>query len=49
MLASAEKLGVASPYVIAPVTEANGLVVEREVPETATAAYSALGIAITRA
>lgn len=49
VLASVEKLGVASPYVIAPVTEASGLVVERDVPESTTASYSALGIVITRA
>lgn len=49
VLASADKLGVASPYVIAPVTEASGLVTEREVPESTTAPYAALGIVVTRA
>jgi DeoR/GlpR family transcriptional regulator of sugar metabolism len=49
VLASAEKLGAASPYVIAPVTEATGIVTEAAVPEEATAAYARLGITITRA
>ena len=49
VLASAEKLGAASPYVIAPVTEATGMVVEAAVPEEATAVYARLGITITRA
>ena len=49
VLASADKLGVASPYVIAAVTEASGLVTEREVSESATAPYAELGIVVTRA
>ena len=49
LLASADKLGAASPYVIAPVTEASTLVTERSVPQDATAPYSALGIAVVRA
>jgi DeoR/GlpR family transcriptional regulator of sugar metabolism len=49
VLASAEKLGVASPYMIAAVTEASGLVTERGVPEGTTAPYEALGIVVTRA
>jgi DeoR/GlpR family transcriptional regulator of sugar metabolism len=49
VLASAEKLGVASPYMIAAVAEASGLVTERGVPEGTTAPYEALGIVVTRA
>lgn len=49
VLASREKLGVASAYVIAPVDEASGLVVERDVPEETLAPYARLGLAVTRA
>jgi DeoR/GlpR family transcriptional regulator of sugar metabolism len=49
VLASSEKLNTASPYVIAPVTEASGIIVERAVPKEATEAYERLGIAVTRA
>jgi len=49
VLVSAEKLNAASPYVIAPITEASGIIVERSVPEDAIAVYKKLGIAVTRA
>jgi len=49
VLVSSEKLNAASPYVIAPATEASGIVVERDTPPDATAAYEALGITVTRA
>ena len=48
VLASAEKLNAASPFVIAPVTEASEIVVVRRVPEEATAEFERLGITITR-
>ena len=49
MLASSEKLGAASPYLIAPVVEASGMIVERDVPEAVAAVYERMGVAITRA
>ena len=49
VLVSAEKLNAASPYVIAPVTEASGIIVERTTPQEATAPYEKLGITVTRA
>jgi DeoR/GlpR family transcriptional regulator of sugar metabolism len=49
VLASAEKLNAASPYVIAPLTAVTGIVTERKVPKAETAAYTRLGIAVTRA
>lgn len=49
VLASSEKLGVASPYVIAPVGDISTLVVSDEVPGAALKPYKKLGIAIVRA
>jgi DeoR/GlpR family transcriptional regulator of sugar metabolism len=49
VLASAEKLNAASPYVIAACNEATGLIVEADTPEKATAAFSAQGLAVVRA
>jgi DeoR/GlpR family transcriptional regulator of sugar metabolism len=49
VLASAEKLNTASPFVIAPLAEASGLIVERDTPDTTTAAFEKLGLTITRA
>jgi DeoR/GlpR family transcriptional regulator of sugar metabolism len=49
VLASSEKLNAASPYVIAPVTEASGIIVERSVPKESTEVYERLGITVTRA
>ena len=49
VLASAEKLHAASPYVIAPIGEASGMVVERDVPAEALAPFERLGISVTRA
>jgi len=48
ILASAEKLNAASPFVIAPVTETSEIVVVRRVPEDATSEFVRLGITITR-
>lgn len=49
VLASTEKLGVASPYVIAPVTRANLLIIEAGVEEKLVQPYRELGIALLRA
>jgi DeoR/GlpR family transcriptional regulator of sugar metabolism len=49
VLVSAEKFNAASPYVIAPVTEASGIIVERSVPKEATDVYEKMGIAVSRA
>jgi DeoR/GlpR family transcriptional regulator of sugar metabolism len=48
VLVSAEKLNAASPYVIAPVTDVTGLIVERSTPTAATTAYQKQGLTITR-
>ena len=48
VLASSEKLGVASPYVIAPVTEASAIITTKDVPKALTAPYTKLGITVTR-
>lgn len=49
VLASAEKLNAASPFVIAPLTEVSGLIVERDTPDATTATYEKLGLTIKRA
>ena len=49
VLVSAEKMNAASPYIIAPVTEASGIIVERSVSKDATEAYEKMGITVTRA
>ena len=49
VLASAEKLHAASPYVIAPLSAVTGIVTERSVSKAETAAFTRLGIAVTRA
>jgi DeoR/GlpR family transcriptional regulator of sugar metabolism len=49
VLVSAEKLNAASPYIIAPVTEASGIIVERGVPRDATEVYDKMGITVARA
>ena len=49
VLASTEKLHAASPYVIAPIREVSGLVVEANVPAEATAPFERLGISVIRA
>jgi len=49
VLVSSEKLNAASPYVIAPVTEASGIIVENSAPQDATAPYEKLGLAVIRA
>lgn len=49
VLASSEKLGAASPYLVAPLGEISGLVVERSVPADVTRVYERMGITVTRA
>ena len=49
VLASHEKLGVASPYVIMPVDSISTLIVERNTPKTIAKPYQKLGIEVTRA
>lgn len=49
VLASREKLGAASPYVILPLHEISGLIVEAAVPEEQLAPYAKLGLTIVRA
>jgi DeoR/GlpR family transcriptional regulator of sugar metabolism len=49
VLASAEKLNAASPYVIAEASAATTLVVEGDTPQSVTDPFAALGIAILRA
>jgi len=49
VLASAEKLNAAAPYVIAACSEATGLIVESDTAEKATAAFAAQGLVIVRA
>jgi DeoR/GlpR family transcriptional regulator of sugar metabolism len=49
VLASSEKLNAASPYVIAPLTEVSGIIVEADASEEIVAEYRRLGITVTRA
>jgi DeoR/GlpR family transcriptional regulator of sugar metabolism len=49
VLVSSEKLNTASPYVIAPILEASGIIVERSAPKESTEVYEKLGIAVIRA
>jgi DeoR/GlpR family transcriptional regulator of sugar metabolism len=49
VLVSAEKLGAASPYGIAPLGEISGIVVESSVPAEALLPYERMGITVTRA
>jgi DeoR/GlpR family transcriptional regulator of sugar metabolism len=49
VLASSEKLGAASPYLVVPVSDVSGMIVERSVPAEATAPYERLGVTVTRA
>lgn len=49
VLASHEKLGVASAAIIMPVTKISGLIVEKNTPKETLEPYSKLGLVITRA
>ena len=49
VLASSEKLHAASAYVIAPLSEVSGLIVEAGVPEEVTAPFARAGLTVVRA
>lgn len=49
VLASAEKLGVASAYVISPIAQVSGMIVEKKIEEGVVQPYRELGVAIFRA
>lgn len=49
VLVSAEKLNAASPYLIAPLSDIDGMVVERGIPEEALEPYRHAGLAVHRA
>jgi DeoR/GlpR family transcriptional regulator of sugar metabolism len=49
VLASPEKLNTASPYQIAPLSQVDAIVANRDVPDELLAPYSNMGISITRA
>jgi DeoR/GlpR family transcriptional regulator of sugar metabolism len=49
LLASAEKLNAASPYLIVPLQELSGIITEKSVSEEVTKPFSDLGITVTRA
>jgi DeoR/GlpR family transcriptional regulator of sugar metabolism len=49
VLASSEKLNTVSPYVIAPISEATGMIVVHGTRQKEIAPYSRLGITITKA
>ncbi len=48
VLATADKLGAASPFVIGPVTDMAGMIVEEGVPDDVTSVYERMGIVVTR-
>jgi DeoR/GlpR family transcriptional regulator of sugar metabolism len=49
LLASVEKLNAASPYLIMPLSELNGMIVERNTAQEIIKPFAELGIAVTRA
>jgi len=49
VLVSAEKMNAASPYVIASITDIDGIIVERGIPEDALQPYRQAGLAVHRA
>jgi DeoR/GlpR family transcriptional regulator of sugar metabolism len=49
VLVTVEKVNAASPYVIAALSEVDGVVVEPRVPKSAIAAYKKLGLSVVRA
>ena len=49
VLASAEKIGAASPYLVLPVSAVSTIVIESGTPEAATNVYRALGITLLTA
>jgi DeoR/GlpR family transcriptional regulator of sugar metabolism len=49
VLASAEKLNTASPYVVVPLSAISGIITERAAASSLTRPYEKLGISVTRA
>ena len=49
VLASAEKLNTASPYVVVPLSAISGIITERAASSSLTRPYEKLGISVTRA
>jgi DeoR/GlpR family transcriptional regulator of sugar metabolism len=49
VLASAEKIGTASPYVICPLADIDGIVAEAGIPKKTLADYRKLGLSILQA
>ena len=49
VLASREKLGAVSPYLVLPLSDVSGLIVERKLSQEVIAPYLELGLDITRA
>jgi DeoR/GlpR family transcriptional regulator of sugar metabolism len=49
VLVTPEKVNAASPYIIASLTEIDGVVVDRAIPRTVIAAYKRAGLAVVRA
>jgi DeoR/GlpR family transcriptional regulator of sugar metabolism len=49
LLASSEKLGAASPYLVMPVSELSGMIVERDTAEETVKPFVDAGIVVTRA
>lgn len=48
-LASREKLGAASPFLVAPLSALSAMVTEADAPEALLAPFAALGVTVTRA
>jgi DeoR/GlpR family transcriptional regulator of sugar metabolism len=49
VLVTAEKVNAASPYLVAPLSAIDGVVVERSVPKASLAVYTRLGLSVVRA
>jgi DeoR/GlpR family transcriptional regulator of sugar metabolism len=49
VMASSEKLNAASPYIIAPITEMNSMIISHTVPRETIAIYEKLGVSVIRA
>ncbi|MEP6729730.1 MAG: DeoR/GlpR family DNA-binding transcription regulator [bacterium] len=48
VLASSDKLGAASPYVIAPITEASSIITDRGVTDAVVSSYATRGVSVSR-
>ena len=49
VLASAEKIGAASPYVICPLTDVDGIVAAADIPKKTLAEYRKRGLSVVQA